>query len=62
MARNGYPGCACDVESTLYQFAFAQKRDWSHAFAPQGVIGAYLQQIAERYEIVPHFAFGQEVT
>ena len=30
---NTYPGCACDVPSTLYSFSFAQKPDWSTAFA-----------------------------
>ena len=59
---NDYPRCACDVESNLYQFSFAQKPDWSHAFAPQGEIWAYLRQLAERFDIVPQFAFGQEVT
>lgn len=60
--ENSYPGCACDVESLLYQFSFAQNPDWSHAFAPQGEIWAYLQQVADRYDIVPHCVFGQNVT
>jgi len=35
---NAYPGCACDVESTLYSLAVAPNPDWSRKFAPQAEI------------------------
>jgi cation diffusion facilitator CzcD-associated flavoprotein CzcO len=31
---NSYPGCACDVESHLYEFAFAPNPDWTRRFSP----------------------------
>ena len=37
---NTYPGCACDVPSALYSYSFAQKPDWSRAFAGQAEIAA----------------------
>lgn len=59
---NSYPGCACDVESTLYSFSFALNPDWSHTFAPQPEIWAYLRTCATAYDIDKHFVFGQTVT
>ncbi len=43
---NSYPGAACDVPSHLYSFSFEPNPDWSHVFAPQKEIYAYLQDIA----------------
>ena len=28
-----YPGCACDVQSHMYSFSYAQNPDWSRSFA-----------------------------
>jgi cation diffusion facilitator CzcD-associated flavoprotein CzcO len=60
--HNRYPGCACDVPSNLYSFSFAVKRDWSRPYAPQPEILAYMQQVAERFGVLPHCRFGVEVT
>ena len=59
---NSYPGCACDVQSTLYSFSFAPNPDWSHVFSPQPEIWAYLQRCAERFDVTRHMVFGQDVT
>ena len=32
---NKYPGAACDVESMLYSFSFAQHPRWSRSFGTQ---------------------------
>ena len=32
---NTYPGCACDVPTSLYSFSFAPSATWSHTFARQ---------------------------
>ncbi|HEY9723856.1 MAG TPA: NAD(P)/FAD-dependent oxidoreductase [Oscillatoriaceae cyanobacterium] len=58
---NTYPGCACDVESHLYSFSFAPNPDWSHRFAPQPEILAYLERCAHRYGVLPQIRFGHEV-
>ena len=58
---NRYPGCACDVESTLYSFSFAPNPDWSRTFSPQPEIQAYLRRVAGAYGIGPLLRFGEEV-
>ena len=30
---NRYPGCACDVKSSLYSFSFEPNPDWDRKFA-----------------------------
>ncbi len=59
---NSYPGCACDVESHLYEFAFAPNPEWSRRFSPQAEIWQYLRQCAERFGILPHIRYHQTVT
>ncbi|WP_072690240.1 flavin-containing monooxygenase [Rhodococcus marinonascens] len=43
---NTYPGCACDVPTSLYSFSFAPSAEWSHIFARQPEIYRYLRQVA----------------
>lgn len=45
---NTYPGCGCDVPSHLYSFSFAPHAGWSHTYAPQPEILAYLHRVADR--------------
>ena len=59
---NRYPGCACDVESALYSLSFAPNPDWSHTFARQPEIEAYLVRVATEHGIVPCIRFAEEVT
>ncbi len=49
--ENTYPGCSCDVPSTLDSYSFAPDATWSRLFAGQPEILAYLQATAERYRI-----------
>ena len=58
---NTYPGCACDVPSHLYSFSFAPNPNWSHIFARQPEILAYLRDCAQRFGILPHIRFGHQV-
>ncbi|MEU4211059.1 NAD(P)/FAD-dependent oxidoreductase [Streptomyces sp. NPDC026206] len=46
---NTYPGCACDVPSTLYSYSFTPNTAWTRVFAGQQEIHAYLRTTAERY-------------
>ncbi len=59
---NSYPGCACDVQSTLYSFSFAPNPHWSRTFSPQGEIWEYLRRCARNFDIDRHFVFGEEVS
>ena len=58
---NTYPGCACDVPSALYSYSFAQKPDWTRAFAGQAEILDYVRDTAERYHIPASIRFNQAV-
>ncbi|MEP5232626.1 MAG: NAD(P)/FAD-dependent oxidoreductase [Alloalcanivorax sp.] len=58
---NTYPGCACDVPSALYSYSFAQKPDWTRAFAGQGEILDYVRDTAERYGVSASIRFNQAV-
>jgi cation diffusion facilitator CzcD-associated flavoprotein CzcO len=59
--HNRYPGLCCDIPSYLYSFSFAPKRDWSRPYPPQTEILAYLEDVAAKYEIVPHIIFDAKV-
>jgi len=59
--HNRYPGCACDLPALLYSFSFDVKADWTRPYAPQAEILAYMEGLAEKYELLPHCRFGNGV-
>jgi cation diffusion facilitator CzcD-associated flavoprotein CzcO len=59
---NRYPGCECDVQSAMYSFSFAIKPDWSKPYGTQAEILAYMQDVAERFGLLPHVRLGNGVT
>lgn len=59
--ENTYPGCACDVPSTLYSYSFTPDTAWSRLFAGQEEIRAYLAATAERYGLAEVLRCGVEV-
>jgi len=60
--ENTYPGCVCDVPSSLYSFSFAPNPDWSHTFSPQPEIWEYLRRVSREHGVDPHIRYGHEVT
>ncbi|MGA0946084.1 MAG: FAD-dependent oxidoreductase, partial [Candidatus Nanopelagicales bacterium] len=44
---NTYPGCACDVQSRLYELQVAPWPGWTRKFAAQAEIRAYLESVVE---------------
>lgn len=58
--ENTYPGCACDVPSTLYSYSFAPNPNWSRVFAKQAEIKSYLQSLATEAQIESKVHFEQE--
>lgn len=58
---NTYPGCACDVQSSLYSFSFAPNPGWSRTFSPQAEIWAYLRRCVAQFDIERHFVYSQNV-
>lgn len=59
---NTYPGCACDIPSSLYSFEFAPNPDWSRTFAPQAEILAYVRRVADEHGVTERSLLRTEVT
>lgn len=58
---NTYPGCACDVPTSLYSFSFAPSAKWSHTFARQPEIHRYLTSVADLTWLRRHLITGCEL-
>ncbi len=58
---NTYPGCACDVPSSLYSFSFAPNSDWSRVYSNQPEILAYIDGVARDRGLEDITRFGVEV-
>ncbi|KAJ5827234.1 hypothetical protein N7447_003997 [Penicillium robsamsonii] len=59
---NKYPGCCCDVWSSLYSYSFEQNPNWSREYPGQEEIHAYLVGVAEKYGLYKHIRFNSTVT
>ncbi len=59
--ENTYPGCACDVLSTLYSYSYAPSHEWRRAFGRQPEILDYLEDVAHRHELHAKVHFGTEL-
>lgn len=62
---NRYPGARCDVESVDYSYSFDEELQaawtWTERFAAQPEILAYLEHVADRFDLRRHYRFGTEV-
>jgi len=58
---NTYPGAACDIQSHLYSFSFAPNRNWSRTYARQPEILAYLESVADDFDLRRHLLTGTAV-
>ncbi|MGH3937540.1 MAG: flavin-containing monooxygenase [Pseudonocardiaceae bacterium] len=58
---NTYPGCACDVPSTLYSFSFAPNPGWTSIFSPREEIHRYLRDCVDRFGLRSHLRLRHEV-
>ncbi|HTK65506.1 MAG TPA: NAD(P)/FAD-dependent oxidoreductase [Pseudonocardia sp.] len=63
---NRYPGARCDVESFDYQFSFSEDlvREWvwSERYPRQEELLAYLNHVADRFELRPDIQLGTRVS
>ena len=59
--QNVYPGAACDIQSHLYSFSFAPNRRWSRTYAYQPEILAYLETVADDFDLRRHLMLGTSV-
>jgi cation diffusion facilitator CzcD-associated flavoprotein CzcO len=55
---NTYPGAACDVQSHLYSLSFAPNPAWSRTYARQPEILAYLEAVADEFDLRRHLRLG----
>jgi cyclohexanone monooxygenase len=62
---NRYPGARCDVESVDYSYSFSpeleQEWNWSERYAPQSEILAYLEHVADRFDLRRDIQFDTRV-
>ncbi len=58
---NTYPGCACDVQSRLYELQVAPWPGWTRKFAGQAEIRAYLESVVEIFGLESSIRLGTEV-
>jgi 4-hydroxyacetophenone monooxygenase len=59
--ENKYPGAGVDTPSHLYSLSFAQRSDWTHYFSKRDELHAYLESIADEYDLRRHVRFETEV-
>ena len=59
--RNTYPGAACDIQSHLYSFSFALNKSWSRTYARQPEILAYLESVADDFDLRRHLLLDTRV-
>ncbi len=60
--ENSYPGAECDIPSALYSFSFEPNSKWKHVWSKRSQIFQYQKDVAEKYELMPHFRFNQRVS
>jgi cation diffusion facilitator CzcD-associated flavoprotein CzcO len=58
---NVYPGCACDIPTTLYSFSFESNSAWTRVYPRQAELLDYLKRCATDYDIRPHIRFNTEL-
>jgi len=58
---NTYPDARVDTTSLSYQFSFEKKYPWSEYFARQGEVRAYLEHVAEKYNVSKNIRFEHEI-
>ncbi|KAI1617827.1 cyclohexanone monooxygenase [Exophiala viscosa] len=59
--ENRYPGCACDIPSHAYTFAFALNPDWPRFFSYSPDIWKYLDKVCGVWNLRKYMTFNTEV-
>lgn len=60
--HNRYPGLSCDIPSHVYAYSFAPNPNWSQKYSPGPEIRAYLERIADDFDVRRVMRFGVEIT
>ncbi|WP_019874290.1 flavin-containing monooxygenase [Sporichthya polymorpha] len=59
--ENVYPACGVDTPSHLYCYSFAQSPNWTRYFAKRDELYAYLEEVADHFDLRRHIRFDSEV-
>ena len=59
--ENTYPGCSCDVPMHMYEYSFEMLPSWTKKFVSADEIKAYLDHVADKYDLRRHIKFGREI-
>ncbi|KAJ9644119.1 hypothetical protein H2201_007096 [Coniosporium apollinis] len=59
--ENRYPGCACDIPSHAYTYAFALNPDWPRFFSYSPDIWKYLDRVCETFGLRKYMNFNTQV-
>jgi len=60
--ENTYPGAECDIPSALYSYSFEPYTKWEYKWSHQDQILEYLDHCADKYELLQHIHFNEELT
>lgn len=60
--ENSYPGARVDVGNHFYSYSFEPSHHWTRYFAEQPELQSYLQNCAEKYQVLEQIQFNCEVT
>jgi cyclohexanone monooxygenase len=62
---NRYPGARCDIESVEYSYSFSeelqQEWTWTQRYPEQPELLAYIEHVADRFDLRRHFTFETRV-
>ena len=59
---NRYTGAHVDVPSPLYSFSFEPNPRWTRRFAAAAEVLAYMDYVADKYQLRPHMHLGECIT
>ena len=59
--ENTYPGCGCDVPSSLYSYSFAPNPNWSRSFSGSEEILGYIHHLVAEFKLESHIRFEKHV-
>ncbi|KAL8293255.1 hypothetical protein RQP46_000949 [Phenoliferia psychrophenolica] len=59
--ENRYPGCACDIPSHTYQFAWAPNPDWSAYYVGQPEIKSYFLKVVKDHDLAKYFKVSHRI-
>jgi 4-hydroxyacetophenone monooxygenase len=60
--ENGYPGCGVDTPNHFYSLSFEPNHDWTEHFSKRDELWAYMERVADKYDIRRNIRFETNLT